>query len=296
MRAQGVLEVSTPALSQSATTDPHIDSLSASVCDRTRYLQTSPEFPMKRLLAAHKTSIYQLAKVFRNGELGSQHNTEFTLLEWYRVGFDHHQLMADVERLLVALFAMMGTHLSGSIKVSYVEAVAKLLNMDFDRIQVEDIESLFKNHGKSFPESVDELDAALDLTVDEFLLPTFEVDHLTFLIDYPADQASLARLSVNSQGVSIAERFEVYLGRIELANGFHELSDSAEQLKRFTADNTTRRLRGLPIMPIDYHLLDALSAGFPDCAGIALGLERLMMVLCGATHIEHVLSFGANNA
>lgn len=296
LQAEGLLEVVTPSLSRFANTDPHIESLRTTVDGVTRFLHTSPEFPMKRILAAYQTSIFQIATVFRNGELGARHNAEFTLLEWYRVGFDHQQLMLDVDALIQGVFEALGKTMEPTITISYVQKVQELLGMNFNDIAVSDIKSVFVQSERSFPSSIDDLDDALNLFVDEFIVQEFSSSRLTFLVDYPASQAALARVTKNADGCEVAERFEAFIGSVELANGFHELSDAAEQRVRFDKDNLLRASRTQTVMPVDDHLISALDAGFPDCAGVALGLDRLCMVVAGATHINQVQSFGGHNA
>ena len=249
---------------------------------------------MKRLLAAYGTDIYQLCTVFRAGEAGRYHNIEFTMLEWYRTGLDHRQLMADVESLLASVFAVLGKPWVSASIVPYAAAVQAATSLQARNIEVATIESYFLDHGRSWPASIgDDTDAALDLLMDEFVLPTLATDRATFITDYPASQAALSRLAPDGQS---AERFELYFGTLELANGFHELSDAAEQRRRFEADLQARHRHGKPPVPIDEHLLQALDAGLPDCAGVALGVERLLMMLSGADRIEDVLAFGQARA
>ena len=296
MDEQQVLEVCTPVLSQYATTDPHV--LSVNTQDG-RYLHTSPEFAMKRLLAAMVSTnssqapdLYQIAPVFRAGESGRFHNTEFTLLEWYRLGMDHQALMGDVEALLKHLWQAFAQPWPGVQIVRYGIEVHKRLNEWPEKLTVPQIKHYFDDAGKAFPMSIgDDLDAALNLFMDEFVLPDFPANSFTFLTDYPASQSALSRLGIDEAGREVAQRFEVYFGRVELANGFHELKDSATQRQRFEEDLEKRRALGIAPVPMDEHLLQALSAGLPDCAGIALGLERLQMVLGEHDHIDQVLSF-----
>ncbi len=321
MLAQNVLEVVTPALSAAAATDVHIDSVSAG----NGFLHTSPEFPMKRLLAAYGVDIFQIAGVFRAGEQGRFHNAEFSLLEWYRVGFTHHQLMQDMQALLEQLFTRFERPWHSPNTISYVDTVRQALAlasmsshagfkdanggnesaavnpMNKDELNNERlliaIKEHFAAHSRSYPVAIgDDINASLDLFMDEFVIPTFAKDRITFVIDYPASQAALAKVGLNPAGVAVAERFEVYWGSLELANGYHELTDAEEQRRRFEQDNRERNQRGLSMMPIDEHLVDALNQGLPDCAGVAMGLERLLMLLGCYEHIHDVLAFPTDRA
>jgi len=301
MHEHHVLEVVTPALSQAAATDPHVASVAVQLDEpastSARYLHTSPEFPMKRLLAAYRCDMYQMAVVFRAGELGRYHNPEFSLLEWYRMAFDHHALMQDVEHLLIRLCAEAEVTWHPAQYVTYGDAVEAVTGEPLAKLSVATIERVFTQHKRSWPKNlVSDRNAAFDLLIDEFVLPGFPTDRATFLIDYPASQAALARVATNAAGEAVAERFELYWGVVELANGFHELTDAAEQRGRFLDDLQTRQAMGLPSVVLDDRLLDALAHGLPDCAGVALGLDRLMMVLSGASHIRDVLAFEIDRA
>ncbi len=293
MQQHTVLEVVTPALSSAGSTDPNIHSFRAG----NYYLHTSPEFPMKRLLAAYACDIYQIATVFRDGESGRNHNAEFSLLEWYRVGSDHLKLIDDVLALLQRVAQQFNRRCPAPNIIRYTEIVATLCEKSFQDVCVADVKKVFLHHNRSYPDAIgNDLDAALDLLIDEFVVAEFEPDQITVMLDYPASQASLARVSVNARQIPIAERFEIYWGRLELANGFHELSDSAEQRARFEKDQRIRRARGQQSVPMDEHLLQALASGLPDCAGVALGLDRLLMVLSNQQSIDQVLAFSTERA
>lgn len=282
---RAVLEVETPALSSAATTDPNIDSYE--VVDGLGYLHTSPEFPMKRLLAAGSGDIYQMSRVFRRGEAGRNHNPEFSLLEWYRLGFDHHRLMAEVAELVQQLADEFERTLTTTESLRYAEALERHSGVSLDNISVSAIQASLRQHGVAYPDNLgDGVDAWLDLLMSTVVCEALPAEQLTFIYDYPSSQASLAR--VTDAGAS---RFELYWGALELANGFHELTDSAEQGRRFAADNAQRSGNGQTPMPVDTHLLAALSHGLPDCAGVALGLDRLLMKLTGATHLDQVIAF-----
>lgn len=288
------LEVSTPALSSAGTTDPNIHSLTAE-CDgadpSTRYLHTSPEFPMKRLLAAGSGDIFQICKVFRAGERGGRHNPEFTLLEWYRVGLDHHQLMQELDSLVHELWATSSRTLPPSNFITYTDAIDKSCNASLADLDITAVRSLLTHAGIDIPPSMNnKLDDWLDLLMSEVVFPTFKPDRFTFLFDYPASQAALSRTGTNEEGLAIAERFELFFGPLELANGFHELLDSDEQRARFVQDQSERRELNLPMVPIDENLLAALEFGMPACAGVAVGIERLIMVLNQHSRIDDVLA------
>ncbi len=293
---RGVLEVDTPALSVAAIGDPHLASFATVYSGpgprhgRTLYLHTSPEFPMKRLLAAGSGCIYQIARVFRDGEAGRLHNPEFTLLEWYRVGFDHRRLMDEVTDLATGLLAGR-VSLAEPERMSYRAAFQRYLDLDPHRATVAELAVCAERFGVSIPPGMptDETDPWLDLLLTHRIEPRLGAGRLTFLHDYPASQAALARLRPGDPPVG--ERFELYLDGIELANGFHELGDAGEQRRRFEEENAVRRARGQPEMPVDEHLLAALAAGLPDCAGVALGFDRLAMLAAGKQSLAEVLTF-----
>lgn len=287
--AADVLEVDTPALSQAATTDPNIASFSTvfhGPDGGVRYLHTSPELPMKRLLAAGSGPIYQICKVFRDGEAGRRHNPEFTMLEWYRPGWNHHALMEEVEGLIRAALGPE-CDLPGAEYLSYREAFLDIVGVDPLSAEARELRTLAIDLGIEPPQQMQSVDAWLDLLMThhvESRLPRF-----VFLYDYPASQAALARIRRGQ--TPVAERFEVYLDGVELANGFHELVDAVEQRARFATDNARRQLLGLPEMPVDRRFLTALEAGMPTSAGVAIGMDRLLMFATGSTDIRKVLSF-----
>lgn len=299
--ARGVLEVETPALSAAAITDPHLASFNTcysgpgSQHGRPLYLHTSPEFAMKRLLAAGSGCIYQIARVFRDGEAGSRHNPEFTLLEWYRVGFDHHRLMDEVAELVGMLLAGR-LALAEPERLSYRQIFQHHLNLDPHRATVADLAACAETRNISIPTGMppDDPDPWLDLLLTHCVEPRLGSGRLTFVHDYPASQAALARLRPDDPPVG--ERFELYINGIELANGFHELGDAVEQRRRFAQENAARRAAGLPVMPVDEHLLAALEFGLPDCAGVALGFDRLVMLATRKTSLAEVLAFPLDRA
>ena len=279
------LEVETPTLSYAAVSDVHLASIQAQVCDRPTYLHTSPEYAMKRLLAAGSGDIYQIARVYRDGECGRFHNPEFTMIEWYRLNVDHHQLMDDVEQLIRQLLPERCLH--PSERITYQQALHRHAHIDALNDQTDCFVSSLESAGIDIPATLKhDRDGLLDLIMSVQVGPALGKDGLTFIYDYPASQASLAKI----RG-PVASRFELYLDGLELANGFHELGDAIEQRKRFSNDIEERQQRSLPVMPIDERFLSALEHGLPNCAGVALGFDRLVMCAKRADHINEVLTF-----
>jgi lysyl-tRNA synthetase class 2 len=289
--ATRALEVETPTLSRAAVTDIHLASIAADSAGGKRYLHTSPEYAMKRLLAAGCGDIYQIARVYREGEAGRYHNPEFTMIEWYRLGIDHHALMVDVEQFISAL---LPAHRSSerAERVSYRDIVQLHAGIDALDDPTGALIAALTHAGIDVPNGLERnRDACLDLIMSTVVGPKLGRERLTFVHDFPASQAALARV----QG-RVAARFEAYLDGLELANGFHELIDAREQRKRFEADNLERLSRGLPAMPIDEQFLAALEHGLPPCAGVALGFDRLVMCALEAKHIDEVLAFPFDRA
>lgn len=282
---RGVLEVDTPTLSQAGTPDPAIHSLETQLNDQRCYLHTSPEFPMKRLLAAGSGDIYQLCKVFRAGESGRYHNPEFTLLEWYQLGINHLVLAKEVITLVKKLNRY--GDIIKDITTSYKELFMSTIGIDPLIVDQEQLQEAANKKIPGTPKGLD-YDGYLDLLLSHLIVPAFPANQLTVITDYPASQAALARLNPDQK---TAARFEIYWGSLELANGFHELQDVTEQRERFVAENSQRKKQGLPEIPIDENLLSALESGLPECAGVALGVDRLLMCLTDAKHIDEVLSF-----
>ncbi|HXQ64852.1 MAG TPA: EF-P lysine aminoacylase EpmA [Steroidobacteraceae bacterium] len=292
-RARGVLEVDTPVLGGATATDVHLASLLTRIRGRTapHYLQTSPEHAMKRLLAAGSGDIYQICKVFRDGEAGRQHSPEFTLIEWYRLGFDHAALMDEVEALLGRL---LGRRLAAPAeRLTYREAFGRVLDLDpvaapLGLLAGIAAERLAVDAAVLGPDR----DAVLDLLMGALVGPALGRGRITFVHAYPASQAALARLLPGDPAV--AARFEAYVEGLELCNGFHELGDAAEQRRRFERDRAARLARGLPDVPIDERLLAALAAGLPDAAGVAVGFDRIVMLAAGLGDIREALSFAVD--
>ena len=290
-----VLEVETPILSAASITDLQLGFLETrwrepgtGAAGRRLFLHTSPEFPMKRLLCAGYGDIYQLCKVFRDDESGRYHNPEFTMLEWYRLGLDHHQLMTEVDALLQQVLGC-----SAGERLSYAEAFQQALAIDPHSATEPALQTLCHTHAH-YTGSALGRDAMLQLLFSVCIEPTLGKDRPCFVYDFPASQAALAR--IRAEQPPVASRFEVYVNGIELANGFHELADADEQRRRFVADNAARAASGLPAGVLDEALLAALAAGLPDCAGVALGIDRLVMLALGVNHIDDVLSFSIRRA
>jgi lysyl-tRNA synthetase class 2 len=292
--ARDVLEVDTPILSAAGVTDPQIESISAEVrgFPHRFFLSTSPEFPMKRLLAAGCGDIYQICKVFRDAECGRWHNPEFTMLEWYRLGFDDAALMTEVEELVCELLAPE-RRLAAAERLTYAEALRRHAGVDAHMAGDDDLDRAARRLGIECQAPLDR-DAKLDLLMGLAVGPRLGRERPCFVCDYPASQASLARLKLGEPAV--AARFELYLDGIEVANGFHELANPAEQRARFTTDLRTRRSRGQPLPPMDERLLAALGAGMPDCAGVALGFDRLVALALGAGSLAEAMAFPIGSA
>ena len=291
---RAVLEVETPILSEAGISDPQIESLRTAIAGRPGgfFLSTSPEFAMKRLLAAGSGDIYQLCKVFRDGEIGRWHEPEFTMLEWYRVGFDDDKLMDEVAALVTALLAPQRT-LQSAEKLTYREVLIRYAGVDMNVAADDDLARAASDHGIDCRAVLDR-DARLDLLISLVAGPQLGRDRPTFVCDYPASQASLARLK--PQNPPVAARFELYLDGIELANGFHELTDANEQRGRFLRDHEVRQARGQVVPPMDERLLAALVAGVPECAGVALGFDRLAALALGVPRLKSAMSFSVENA
>ncbi len=289
-----VMEVETPLLASAPVTDLHLHALSCRYrgpgADHGRelFLQTSPEFAMKRLLAAGCGPIYQICRAVRDGEAGRRHNPEFTILEWYRPGWNHHRLMDEVDELLAALLGCgSGERLSYAATferyagVQVFDETDTALRLRVQELGLSDVGGLSR-------------DDLLNLVLTHVIEPKLGHCQPTFIHDYPASQASLAR--VRGGNPPLAERFEVFAEGLELANGYHELVDATEQRRRFTTDNATRKSQGLPAVPIDERLLAAIEHGLPNCAGVALGVDRLIMLASGAHNIEDVIAFPIDRA
>lgn len=275
---RSVLEVETPLLAQAPVADPNISPIQAG----SRWLHTSPEYAMKRLLCAGYGDIYQICKVFREGEAGKRHNPEFSMLEWYRVGWSHRQLMQEVAELLQQLLAQRFSDLP-CLHLTYAQALQQYAQLNVHTCN----DAVIAEHGRQLANAELNLDrdGCLDVIMSHQVEPALPRNTLVFIDEFPASQAALAQLTENAQGQLIAQRFEVFFNGMELANGYQELTDATQQLQRFE-----KELQGTQ-RPQDAHLIAALEHGMPDCAGIALGLDRVLLHLLDSSSIAQVLSF-----
>jgi lysyl-tRNA synthetase class 2 len=282
---RGVLEVETPLLNPTGTTDPNIESFTTMSTGSLLYLHTSPEFAMKRLLAAGSGPIYQICKVFRAEEQGRYHHPEFTLLEWYRLGMDHHALMNEVADLFAALGVPVSTR-----RRSYADVFNARVGLNPHTASDEALREWINStvgSGESTPPLLVDRAQLVDYVFGFYVVPELGRDGPEFVFDFPVEQAALARIRPGCPPV--AERFELFWSGVELANGFYELTEAEEQRLRFTTDNEKRRKRGQSEIAFDHRLIRALDSGLPTCAGVAIGLDRLLMLseneksLAGAT-------------
>jgi len=292
--ARQVMEVDTPVVVNAPVSDVHIQSAVVDLGDplRPHFLHTSPEYAMKRLLAAGSGDIFQICHVVRGFERGPLHNTEFTLIEWYRIGFTLDQLMSEVEALVRELLGEAGTGFS-SERVSYRDAFRRHLDLDPFTASEAQIEQLSRDLVWRDPGALTR-DLLLDFLMATRVGPRLGEDALTFVHGYPASQAALARLDPEDPRAAL--RFELYCEGIELANGFHELASATEQRARFESDLAERRQRRAAEHPLDERLLAALEAGLPDCCGVALGFDRVVMLATEAQSIDEVLPFPTERA
>ena len=290
--ARDLLEVDTPIMSHYGVSDPHIDTIPVAFTQdgafqcQPMHLMSSPEYAMKRLLAAGSGSIYQIAKAFRNGEVGCRHNPEFTLLEWYRLDFDLQQLMQEVACLIdtVLIGEVLEWHF-WSYRQAFEEVLyINPLTASDDAIRSKALDLIDIQMEASTPR-----DTWLDLLMSHCIEP--QLPTACFIFDYPASQSALAQTGMDDLGNNVARRFEVYINGIELANGYQELTDAQEQERRFALDNATRAFMGKTPMAVDIRLIQALQAGLPECSGVALGIERLLMLASGEKDITKVMAF-----
>lgn len=282
-----VLEVDTPVLARCGVTDPAIEPLCVSPCvsvTAPMFLQSSPEFAMKRLLAAGSGPIYQLGKAFRDGEVGGRHNPEFTLLEWYRPGFSLEQLIQEVGELVCECLDLDAWGV-----ISYSELFAGLLGEDPWTLAAPQLKALVAQQMDVGGLELD-YDGWLDLIMSHLLEPALVGQGLQFVVDYPPSQAALARCT-DRNGQVVAERFELYMDGVELANGYRELLDARELMERAVKDNERRKMSGQELRALDSRLVEAMNAGLPDCSGVALGVDRLLMVRLGVDGISKVMPF-----
>lgn len=293
-----VLEVETPAVSASANTDPYIESFevhsSQINSNDIRYLHTSPEYAMKRLLAAGSGDIYQICKVWRAEPSSRQHNAEFSMLEYYRLGFDLEQLMQEVEHLLKSLL----TDFKHATQFATYESLfLDNLGINPHNVTNETLKTVLVDCVPGFKGELDR-QSSLDLLMSHCIEPFFPNETLTFVYDYPASQSALAKTepSADNPNVKIAKRFEVYAGNLELGNGYKELTLASKNESVLKGELETRRSNDLPLVPIDEHFLAATKAGLPECAGIAIGLDRVLMLICGKKKLQEVINFSWENA
>ena len=295
--AQGVREAQTPVLSAGAVSDPQIESMVTAPARGPRlFLQTSPEYPMKRLLAAGFGDCYQVCPVFRDGESGRLHNPEFTMIEWYRIDFGMAEMQHDVDRVLRVACAEV-RDFAPTRCVSYRDAIGEATGIDCCSANPAQIRAALAARGIAPVEADDwDRDAWLDLVMGAIVGPSLGHDEPVFVEHYPASQAALARLRTEQDGTVVAERFELYVDGLELANGFHELGDAREQRQRFERDLELRRARGQSRNLLDENLLGALAHGLPDCSGVALGFDRLVMAAWRLPALEAAMAFPASRA
>ena len=291
---RGLLEVETPVLSEFGVTDVHLATFSTEFISpfgeqsKTLWLSTSPEYHMKRLLAAGSGPIFQIGKVFRNEEAGNRHNPEFTMLEWYRPHFDMYRLINEVDDLLQQILECPPAE-----SMSYQFAFQQYVGLDPLSADLSELAEKAKKHQLIGAEN-ESRDTLLQFLFSTVVEPQIGQEAPVVVYHFPASQAALAQIS--SEDLRVAERFEFYYKGLELANGFHELSDAREQLRRFQQDNLQREKMGLPVRAIDTRLLAALQAGIPNCSGVALGVDRLLMIAMGTESIKDVISFAIGNA
>ena len=284
-----VLEVETPTLSKAGATDFQIESITASsqaLGKESLYLSSSPELPMKRLLAAGYGDIYQISRVFRDKELGRWHQPEFSLLEWYRVGWNDLDLMNEVEDLVKIVLQPIKPS-PETLRITYREAFLEFLDFDI-KSDLTALQQKLMKKGFDVPKNLAS-DELLDLAFSSAITPQLNKETITFVYDFPQDQAALARIKPGTPPV--AARFEMLLGGIELANGFDELTDAIEQKKRFDAEQQRRQTAGYHVPPIDKDFISALSYGLPRCSGVAVGLDRLLAIIAGLNDLSQTMSF-----
>ncbi len=287
-----VTEVETPILSRAGNTDPNISSFTLDFSGHSnagpskRWLRTSPEFPLKRLVAGGMGDCYEMGKVFRNGEYGSRHNPEFTLLEWYRTGWDHRRLAEEAVALVLGVYALFDKTLSVQSH-TYSSLFQAALALDPHTASIGELQNAVATVASINTDGLSR-DDLLDILLTHAIEPTLPASQLTVIHDFPQSQCALAK--IREAKVPVAERFELYVGGIELANGYHELNDAVEQRRRFILDQNIRAQRGLSVPDIDEYLLQAV-AELPDCAGVALGVDRLLMSVLGVDRLSRIVAF-----
>ena len=289
------LEVDTPSLSQSTTPDPNIESFITFYNNQQYYLHTSPEFPMKRLLAVGSGAIYQICKVFRQAEAGRNHNPEFTMIEWYQPDMQYHKLMQQVDALVRCLLQDK-LSLEDTQFFSYKDIFLNLIGINPHTANESDLYTVIEKNKIQLYQSDTSLtkDALLDLIMTHLIQPALPKNAPIFIYDYPATQAALA--NIRKEKINLAERFELFINGVELANGYQELLDAEEQQQRFENENSARANSGMESIPIDGNLIAALRHGLPMVSGVALGLDRVLMLATGVTSINDVIAFTFDKA
>jgi len=290
---RNVTEVQVPAITTSGITEVHIDSITLDLLSEQAYLHTSPEYPMKRLLAAGFGDCYYLGSVFRQGESGTKHNPEFCMLEWYRVDFELEYLITEVIDLITEIIPSI----SNIQSFTYAEVVANYTGIDIFATSCDELKQVLKDNRIEYPQAVEQdSDLLLDLVISTLVFPNLDSKlakekNLTVITEYPKSQASLAKLKIDKQGREVAARFEVFVQGLEVANGYQEMQDAVVLESRFKQDNSRRKHLKKPEMPIDNYLLQAMQAGLPNCSGVALGFDRLLMLALDKTSIREVIAF-----
>lgn len=289
---KGVIEVDCPQITAAASVDAHIDLIPILHHNETRYLHSSPEYGMKRMLSEGLGDIYQLSHVFRHGEWGSKHNPEFTMAEWYRLDITFQEMIAETVDFIRLFLGDLPT-----ITQSYREVFQTYAGFDYLKMSEHDLAAYLEDRGITpYPDVVEEgKDALLNLVIGTIIEPCLGQNELFVLAYYPASQSALAQTRWHGDE-QVSERFEVYYKGVELANGYHELTNPQEQHQRLIEANTSRQRLGKPALPIDYLFLKALEKGLPDCCGVAVGFDRLMMLRHHRTNIADVIPFGWETA
>jgi lysyl-tRNA synthetase class 2 len=288
-----IIEVQVPLITSSSVTEVHIDSIPVQLQTENAFLHTSPEYPMKRLLAAGMDDCYFLGPVFRQGERGTLHNPEFTMLEWYRLNFSLEQLITEALDLIKSVLQSDVVEK----RYAYAEALELFTGLDIYNISIDKIKNVLIDSAIDIPEDMhNELDSYLDLLMSTLVFPKLvdvssKLKQITVIRDYPESQAALAQIHTNKDGQQIAARFEVFVDGLEIANGYQEIQDAELLELRFVNDNKKRKILGKGQMPIDTYLLDAMRAGLPDCSGVALGVDRLVMLALDKSAISEVIAF-----
>ena len=315
--SRGYWEVETPLLSRDTVVDAYIDPFlthwhaaegTTDNLGEPRYLQTSPEFAMKRLLAAGADQIYQITHAFRQAERGERHNPEFAMLEWYRRGETHHDQMTFVEALVRDVYAEAATVTDSNrhselpdqpfTRYAYEDAFLQFAGLSALNATAEEFRQTAEQHSISVPADFDTTDCLCwqNLLLVELIEPALGEKGAVFIYDYPASQAALARIRQEDGSAGVAERFELYLQGVEICNGYHELTDAAELRTRIRQQSDIRKREKRPALPAESYLLQAMEAGLPACAGTALGLDRLFMLALGKQTLQEVIAFPVERA